>query len=67
MKSVLALISLVAIISTTSCKRTYVCECHDNNGLSRTYEIKANKKDADNTCEVSNRSYALQGGYCDLQ
>lgn len=49
----------------SACKKTYTCECSDNNGVYATYKFKNTKKRAKEECDaVPHNDMVNPGAHC---
>lgn len=56
------------VVSTTSCKKDWTCECKSStvdNLTSGTWNAK--KKDAQDACDALEKTYSVYGGKCELK
>jgi len=59
---------LIFGILFVACKKTYTCECSDNNGVYATYKFKNTKKKAKEECDaVPHNDMVNPGAHCDLK
>lgn len=67
MKKVLMIAIVGGAFALTSCKKDYVCSCTASGvTLDVTYQ-DVKKKDAQEACDLSNTTYSLVGGSCELK
>jgi uncharacterized lipoprotein YehR (DUF1307 family) len=69
MKKLSILSALALVVSLTSCKKNYTCDCSGNSSTgSITYTAKMKKKDAQTWCTSWDNSYkSVGGGSCSLK
>lgn len=67
MKKVIFAIAALGLISLTSCKKKYTCECTGGVIPTVTSPEKIKKSDAETWCNAYNTTNALAGGSCKLK
>lgn len=67
MKKIIFAIAALGLISLTSCKKNYTCECTIAGTTTSSETGKVKKSDAETYCNNANSGAALLGGSCKLK
>lgn len=68
MKKLVLAVAALGLVSLTSCKKDYKCECSGGSAPAISYPFnKMKKSDAQSACDTYNATFKIAGGSCTLK